>query len=162
MLRSSGCSRSFSFSRWFGSGRAGVWRGLAVLGWQSVPDSRVFLPPIRAVIGVRLAGRVAHPFRFSLRSPRLRVPHPCALCKGGYHGRMRLGAFAVAQLGQMRRNENVIIGTRRCRPHRTRPCQKRKSGAPSVVLASSAIQGVGHPPGYLSGFSKALKKLFGF
>ena len=49
---------------------------------------------------------------------------------------MRLGAFAVAQLGQMRRNENVIIGTRRCRPHRTRPCIKRKDGAPSVMLAS--------------------------
>jgi len=55
------------------------------------------------------------------------------------------GAFAAAQLGQMRRNENAISRTRCCRQHRTRPCTKRKDGAPSFALAS-AIQRVGHPP----------------
>src|SRR5208282_1707497 len=55
------------------------------------------------------------------------------------------GAFAIAQLGWMRRNENAISRTRCCRQHRTRPCTKRKDGAPSVVLAS-AIQRAGHPP----------------
>ena len=55
------------------------------------------------------------------------------------------GAFAVAQLRQMRRNENAISETRRFRPHRTRPCTKRKDGAPSVV-SPSAVQWVGHPP----------------
>ncbi len=34
-----GCSESFFFSCGFGSGRAGLWRGLAVCGCRSVPDS---------------------------------------------------------------------------------------------------------------------------
>src|SRR5207247_1955429 len=39
--------------RVFGSGRAGVWRGLAVLGGRSAPDSEDEEPPIRAVILTR-------------------------------------------------------------------------------------------------------------
>jgi hypothetical protein len=55
-----GCSESSSFSRGFGSGRAGLWRGLAVWpGADPVPDSGGEEPPILgltgAVIQVRLA-----------------------------------------------------------------------------------------------------------
>jgi hypothetical protein len=54
VLRLPGCSECFSFSCEFGSGRAGVWRGLAVSGGRSVPDSGVEEPPIRALIRVGL------------------------------------------------------------------------------------------------------------
>lgn len=53
----SGCRgvvRVFLFSRGFGRPRR-LWRGLAVSGCRSVPDSGGEEPPIRAVIRVRLA-----------------------------------------------------------------------------------------------------------
>jgi len=33
-----------------------------------------------------------------------------------------------------------------CRQHRTRPCKKRKEGAPSAEIVPTSNQGVGHPP----------------
>jgi len=46
------CSESFSFSCGFGSGRAGLWRGLAVCGSDPVPEVRGEEWPIRAVIPI--------------------------------------------------------------------------------------------------------------
>ena len=69
---------------------------------------------------------------YSINSPRLRVPHPCVLCKGGYHRRISLRLCAM---NSRPCSTNLIVSAASCPPLRLRSGQ---------ALAETAR--AGHPP----------------
>jgi hypothetical protein len=69
--------------------------------------------------------RLARSFVFLRESPRPRVPHPCVLCKGGFHGRVDLenlirhpySPYANQPKDSARSAQDLTL----TRQHRTRP-----------------------------------------
>jgi len=81
----------------------------------------------------------ACPLLFLRESPRPRVPHPCVLCKGGFHGRVDLEnlirhpypPYANQPKDSARSAQDLTL----TRQHRTRPCPSLLSSV-SIVYYS--------------------------
>jgi hypothetical protein len=90
-------------------------------------------------MGLRVLRRLAHPSILPT-SPRMRVPHPCVLCKGGNHRRINL------------EHSGSVPPTL---SHMT-----RKDGAPSAGILStetnSGAERLGDPPMEFVGHEKQL------
>jgi len=93
------------------------------------------------------SGRVAHALKLSAR-PIQWVPRPCVLGKGGYgdagggeatardrETKSRAIRRCPYQPGLVEKIPPSIAKSHCTRPHRTRPCKKRKDGAPSAQMA---------------------------
>jgi len=67
--------------------------------------------------------------------------------------RGRSGAVNVGVVGDLVSESSCLKVSRdktsRFRQHRTRPCKKRKDGAPAVLLVL-AKSGLGHPPDFVN------------
>ena len=78
-------------------------------------------------------------------SPRPRVPHPCVLCKGGYHGR-ESGLVEIELRNRCSpsgkpEDQYGQAQSSRGRHHRTALSGKRKGGAPGSLLLSAKSKG---------------------
>jgi len=91
-----------------------------------------------------VSGRVAHPLTLisvCLSSPRLRVPHPCAVCKGGNHGPIPLGIEDVVEVCDHRRE--TISSVRSIVPALA---QAARAGHPQFEKGKEKQRGCSGPP----------------